>query len=112
MKERKQTRRPDDERQRKQTARRTAERAVAEAEAACREWEGRVAALRAELEDPHLYLTADGAASAGRPEMETARDGWTRRLPEAATRAAEAVGIAAVDRAWRGTAPGGWPSRE
>jgi ATP-binding cassette subfamily F protein 3 len=96
VKERKQTRRPDDDRQRKQTARRTAERAVADAEAAVSEWEGRVAALRAELEDPHLYLTADGgkrAAEIGR-EMESARtrldEAFTRW--EAATRAAEATG--------------------
>jgi ATP-binding cassette subfamily F protein 3 len=96
VKERKQTRRPDDDRQRKQTARRTAERAVADAEAAVSEWEGRVAALRAELEDPHLYLTADGgkrAADIGR-EMETARARLDEAFArwEAATRAAEATG--------------------
>ncbi|HET9040938.1 MAG TPA: ABC-F family ATP-binding cassette domain-containing protein [Gemmatimonadales bacterium] len=96
VKERKHTRRPDDDRQRKQTARRTAERAVADAEAAVSEWEGRVAALRAELEDPHLYLTADGgkrAADIGR-EMETARARLDEAFArwEAATRAAEATG--------------------
>ena len=94
VKERKQTRRPDDDRQRKQTTRRTAERAVAEAEAAVGEWESRVAALRSELEDPHLYLTADGgrrAAEVGR-EMETARARLDEAFArwEAATRAAEA----------------------
>ena len=95
VKERKQTRRPDDERQRQRSARRSAERAVAEAERAVSEWEQRVERLRAELEDPHLYLTADGsrrAAELGR-ELEAARG----RLDEAflrweqATREAEAV---------------------
>jgi ATP-binding cassette subfamily F protein 3 len=94
VKERKQTRRPDDDRQRKQTTRRTAERAVAEAEAAVGEWESRVAALRSELEDPRIYLTADGgrrAAEVGR-EMETARARLDEAFArwEAATRAAEA----------------------
>jgi ATP-binding cassette subfamily F protein 3 len=93
VKERKQTRRPDDDRQRKQTTRRTAERAVADAEAAVSEWETRVAALRAELEDPHLYLTADGgkrATALGR-EMETARTRLDEALArwETATREAE-----------------------
>jgi hypothetical protein len=66
---------------------------VADAEAAVGVWESHVAAVRAELEDPQLYLTADGsrrAAELGRA-METAR----ARLDEAfarwetATRAAE-----------------------
>ena len=96
VKERKQTRRPDDERDRKQTARRSAERAVTEAERQVSEWDGRVAAIRAELEDPHLYLTADGgrrAAELGR-EMETARARLEEAFArwEAATRAAEAAG--------------------
>ena len=95
VKDRKQTRRPDDEGQRQRSARRTAERAVAEAERMVTEWERRVETLRAELEDPHLYLTADGsrrAAELGR-ELETARG----RLDEAflrwerATRDAETV---------------------
>ena len=95
VKDRKQTRRPDDERQRKLTARRSAERAVADAEREVGEWERRVETLRAELEDPHLYLTADGSRRAterGR-ELETAR----RQLDEAflrweqATREAEGV---------------------
>ena len=96
VKERKQTRRPEDDRQRKQTARRTAERAVADTEAAVSEWEGRVAALRAELEDPHLYLTADGGKRAGElgREMETARARLDEALArwEAATRVAEGSG--------------------
>jgi ATP-binding cassette, subfamily F, member 3 len=96
VKERKQTRRPEDERQRKQTARRAAERAVADAEAAVGEWEARVAALRAELEDPHLYLTADGgrrAVELGR-DMEIARGRLDAAFArwEAATRDAEATG--------------------
>jgi ATP-binding cassette, subfamily F, member 3 len=95
VKERKQTRRPADDRQRKQTDRRTAERAVAEAEATVGACEARVAAVRAELEDPHLYLTADGgrrAAELGRDlevakaALDVAFNRW-----EAATRAAEAT---------------------
>src|SRR4051812_3832899 len=95
VKERKQTRRPDDERQRHQTARRGAERAVAEAEAAVNEWETRVAGLRGELADPHLYLTPEGgrhATELGR-ELETARGRLDEAFArwEAATRAAEAL---------------------
>jgi ATP-binding cassette subfamily F protein 3 len=84
VKERKQTRRPDDDRQRRQTARRIAERAVAEAEAQVSEWEARVDAIRVQLEDPHLYLGSDGgrrAADLGR-DLESAR----RRLDEAFVR--------------------------
>ena len=75
VKDRKQTHRPDDERQRKATVRRTAERAVTEAERAVSDWEARVATLREQLEDPHLYLTAEGAKRAvdlGK-ELEVAR---------------------------------------
>jgi ATP-binding cassette subfamily F protein 3 len=84
VKERKQTRRPEDERQQRQTARRRAERVVTEAEAEVNEWESRVAALRAELEDPHLYLTPEGSRRAGEigREMEAARS----RLDQAFTR--------------------------
>jgi ATP-binding cassette, subfamily F, member 3 len=95
VKERKQTRRPEDDRQRRQTARRTAERTVADTEAAVSEWEERVAALRAELEDPHLYLTADGGRRAGElgREMETARARLDEAFArwEAATRQAESA---------------------
>jgi ATP-binding cassette, subfamily F, member 3 len=96
VKERKQTRRPDDERRQRQTARRRSEQALAEAERAVTEWETRVAGLRTKLEDPELYVTADGirrAEALGR-ELETAR----ARLDEAfarwesATREAEAAG--------------------
>ena len=66
VKERKQTRRPDDMRRRdEESAHRAAERAVAAAELEVAEWEGRVAALRGRLEDPDLYLTNEGAARAG-----------------------------------------------
>jgi ATP-binding cassette subfamily F protein 3 len=61
--ERKQTRRADD-RKRQQSARRAAERKLAEAESAVTECEARVAAIRARLEDPALYATAEGAAQA------------------------------------------------
>jgi ATP-binding cassette subfamily F protein 3 len=66
VKERKQTRRPDDDRRRAQeSARRSAERAVESAEVEVAECEARVARLRAQLEDPDLYLTSEGATSAG-----------------------------------------------
>jgi len=96
VKERKQTRRPEDERQLRQVARRQAEQAVAEAEALVAEWESRVGALRSELEDPHLYLTADGArrsAQLGR-ELEAARERLDEAFArwEAATRRAESAG--------------------
>jgi ATP-binding cassette subfamily F protein 3 len=96
VKDRKQTRRPEDERQKRQQARRTAEREVAEAEAQVGDWEARVQALRAELEDPHLYLTADGsrrAAELGR-DLEAARQRLDQAFArwEAAIRAAEAAG--------------------
>jgi ATP-binding cassette subfamily F protein 3 len=84
VKDRKQTRRPEDDRQRKQAARRSAERTVAEAEAQVGTWEKAVDKIRTELEDPHLYLTSDGArraAELGR-ELETAR----QRLDEAFAR--------------------------
>lgn len=96
VKERKQTRRPDSDRRQKQSARPAAERAVALAEAAVTQAEARVAALRAVLEDPRLYLTPEGARRAvelGR-EMEQARAGLDQAFArwEAATRAAESVG--------------------
>ena len=95
VRERKQTRRPDQDRKRQQSARRTAERALAEAEARVSEWEERVAALRAELEDPGLYLTAAGAAraTAAGGELESAKAELDRAFEawEAATRALEAA---------------------
>jgi ATP-binding cassette subfamily F protein 3 len=73
--ERKQTRRPEDGRKQQLSARRTAERRVAEAEAAVTESEARVAAIRAKLEDPALYATAHGAQQAHTlgEELEKAR---------------------------------------
>ena len=54
---------------------RSAERAVAEAELEVAECEGRVEALRARLENPDLYVTAEGAIQAGSigRELETAK---------------------------------------
>ena len=63
--ERKQTRRSDDGRKQQQSSRRAAERKLAEAELAVTEGEARVAAIRAQLEDPALYSTPEGGARAG-----------------------------------------------
>ena len=73
--ERKQTRRSDDGRKQQQSARRTAERALADAEATVTRCEAKVAAIRARLEDPELYATPEGAAQAHTlgGELETAR---------------------------------------
>ena len=73
--ERKQTRRSDDGRRRQQSSRRTAERKLAEAEAAVTAGEARVAEIRTRLEDPELYATAEGALQAGKlgKELESAR---------------------------------------
>jgi ATP-binding cassette, subfamily F, member 3 len=93
--ERKQTRRSDDGRKRQDSARRTAERKLAEAEAAVTEWETRVAGIQARLEDPALYTTEEGATQArtlgqeletARQELEGAFGQW-----ELATRAVEAA---------------------
>jgi ATP-binding cassette, subfamily F, member 3 len=94
--ERKATRRPEYDRRRQHSARRKAERAVAEAEQRVGERERRVADLRAQLEDPAMYLVPDGADRAhrlgaeleeARIELEAAFAAW-----EAATRALEATG--------------------
>jgi len=96
VRERKATRRPQDDRRRRHSARRTAERAVAEAEQCVGERERRVADLRARLEDPAMYLAPDGAARAhrlgaeleeARIELEAAFAAW-----EAATRMLEGSG--------------------
>jgi ATP-binding cassette subfamily F protein 3 len=96
VRERKQTRRPDDDRKRQQSARRTAERALVEAEERVAEWERRVAALREELEDPALYVTPGGTARAALAgvELESAKGELDRAFEawEAATRALEAAG--------------------
>jgi ATP-binding cassette subfamily F protein 3 len=94
IRERKATRRPEDERRRRHSEQRTAERAVAEAERRVGERERRVEELRARLEDPALYLTPDAATrahllgaelDAARAELEAAFAEW-----EAATRVMEA----------------------
>jgi ATP-binding cassette subfamily F protein 3 len=77
VKDRKQSRRELPEPDRRERDRRRAERAVAEAEAEVTAWEERVELVRAALEDPHLYLTPDGARRAselGR-DLEAARVG-------------------------------------
>ena len=94
--ERKQTRRSDTGRKQQQSARRSAERALAEAESSVADWEARVATSRAQLEDPGLYLTPEGASRAtaigrqleeARRELERAFARW-----EVASRALEAAG--------------------
>ncbi|HEX6104151.1 MAG TPA: hypothetical protein VFZ26_01120, partial [Gemmatimonadales bacterium] len=96
VRERKQTRRPEDDRRRQQSARRSAERALAEAEAKVEQCERRVAALREQLEDPALYLTPEGAAHAVTlgAELEEARRALDLALGEweSATHALETAG--------------------
>jgi ATP-binding cassette subfamily F protein 3 len=94
--ERKQTRRSDGGRKQQQSARRSAERVLAEAESRVAECEARVATSRAQLEDPGLYLTPEGASRAtaiGR-QLEEARGELDRAFArwEAASRALEAAG--------------------
>jgi ATP-binding cassette subfamily F protein 3 len=91
--ERKQTRRPDEARRQQQSTRRTAERALAQAEAAVAEREAWVARVRGELENPTLYLTPDGVLRAKQlgEELETARRELDRAL-ERWERSSEAVG--------------------
>jgi ATP-binding cassette subfamily F protein 3 len=96
VRERKQTRRPDEERRRAQSARRAAERAVAEAEAGVAAREARMAELREQLEDPALYLTPAGTVMAARigAELEEARRALDQAFAkwEAATLAMETAG--------------------
>ena len=96
VRERKQTRRPDEDRRRQHSARRSAERAVADAEALVENRERTVAALAGELEDPALYVTPDGAARAARlgGELERAREALDQALAawERATRQLEEDG--------------------
>jgi ATPase subunit of ABC transporter with duplicated ATPase domains len=91
--ERKQTRRSDDGRKQQQSGRRTAERRLAEVEAAVTRGEARVAAIKGRLEDPALYATPQGTLEAvtlgqelelARAELERAFAEW-----EAATSALE-----------------------
>ncbi len=83
--ERQQTRRADDGRKRQHSARRTAERKLADAESTVTQCEARVAAIRAQLEDPALSETPEGAAKAcalgleleaARAELENALRVW------------------------------------
>ncbi len=96
IKERKTTRRPEEGRRNRHSVRRTAERALADAEQQVEERERQVAELGAQLEDPALYLAPGGAErahrlgaelEAARLELEAAFAQW-----EAATRALEASG--------------------
>ena len=91
--ERKQTRRSNDGRKQQQSGRRTAERRLAEVEAAVTEGEARVAAIKAQLENPALYANPEGTRQAvtlgqeleeARAELERAFAEW-----EAATSALE-----------------------
>jgi ATP-binding cassette subfamily F protein 3 len=94
VKDRKHSRRQGPEPDRRERDRRRAERAVSEAEGEVSVWEERVESLRAALEDPQLYLTADGSRRAielGR-DLEAARRGLEEAFArwESATRSAEA----------------------
>jgi len=73
--ERKQTRRVEDGRKQEKSARRSAQQVVEKAEARVTKGESRVAAIRAQLEDPALYGTPEGTARARTlgAELETAR---------------------------------------
>jgi ATP-binding cassette subfamily F protein 3 len=85
VRERQQTRRPEDERKQAQVARRSAARDLAAAESAVSACEARLAAITAELEDPALYLQPDAARrsaelgralEAARAELERALARW------------------------------------
>jgi ATP-binding cassette subfamily F protein 3 len=96
--ERKQTRRAEDaSRKQQQTAKRNAQRTLEQAEARVTECEGRVAAIRTQLEDPELYATASGAARAQRLgiDLEAARAELQSALRE--WEAASAAGELAAD---------------
>jgi len=91
--ERKQTRRSNDGRKQQQSSRRTAERRLAEVEAAVTRGEARVAGIKTRLEDPALYATPQGAQEAVTlgQELEAARSELERAFAEweAATSALE-----------------------
>jgi ATP-binding cassette subfamily F protein 3 len=88
VRDRKQTRKPSDDRKVKDAGR-TIEREVSAAETEVAECEVRLARVRTQLEDPHLYLTPDGGkrASALGQELEQARRALDRAFErwEAAT---------------------------
>ena len=98
--ERQQTRRAEGKKE-ERPSRRAVERAVEEAESRVSEWEGRVAAIRAQLEDPALYAAPDGAMRAralGR-DLEAARASLDRALEEwEAASTAKAKTLAADER--------------
>jgi ATP-binding cassette subfamily F protein 3 len=91
--ERKQTRRTEDGRKQQRAARRSAQRAVEQAEERVAACESRVATIRAQLEDPELYAAASGPEQAHTlgKELEAAREELERALQEweAANAAAE-----------------------
>ena len=83
--ERQHTRRTEETGKREDTARRSARRALEKAEARVTDCEANVAAIRAQLEDPALYATNEGAARAqalgkdldlARVELERALKEW------------------------------------
>jgi ATP-binding cassette subfamily F protein 3 len=98
--ERQQTRRSEGTKG-ERPSRRAVERAVEEAESRVSEWEARVAAIRAQLEDPALYAAPDGAMRAGAlgRDLETARTSLERSLEEwEAASMAKAKALAADER--------------
>src|SRR5712691_659689 len=64
VRDRKQTRRPSDDRKRKDAGPKSVARQVSDAEVEVAECEARMALLRAQLEDPDLYVTLDGGKRA------------------------------------------------
>jgi ATP-binding cassette subfamily F protein 3 len=91
VRDRKQTRRPGDDRKRKDAGPKSVEREVSEAEAEVAECEARMAFVRARLEDPDLYITGDGGKRATLlgQELEQTRRALDRAFErwEAATQA-------------------------
>ncbi|MGH7337020.1 MAG: ATP-binding cassette domain-containing protein, partial [Myxococcota bacterium] len=82
VRDRKQTRRPEDNRKREQSAKRTAERELAAAETEVARCEARLAGITAQLEDPELYVHRESAPRSealGR-ELEAARAALDRAL--------------------------------
>jgi uncharacterized protein involved in exopolysaccharide biosynthesis len=75
------------------------ERAVEEAESRVSEWEGRVSAIRAQLEDPALYAAPEGATRArelGR-DLEAARASLERALEDWESASTEKAKALAAD---------------
>jgi ATP-binding cassette subfamily F protein 3 len=100
VRERKETRRPEPDRQGSSKAR-TAQRAVESAERRVAEREARVAEIARRLEDPDLYTRPDGGQVAqrlgtdldrARTELDAAIEEWTRASEEADRLTAEATG--------------------